>query len=182
MSWEPLEPGSAGALPLGRCAPVALSMMTGKGRRRPGLTLTLRLKAFNNPGWLAQGQGVRALLGRGEHEGLLRIEPGHNLRVGRPGGRRPAPDLVTITLPLPVGIPAAKHPPTSCEWEISDTQRWLDVTLPPWACPSATEAPVPTGNATPPARGAELARAAAEMARRKMEAAPVPQAPGRKRP
>jgi hypothetical protein len=143
MSWSPLTKPAPAA---GRRAAVALSMSPGKGRHAPSMTLTLRLAQLENMAILQLGAGVRALLGGGEHEGMLRIEAGADILVGRPGGKRPAPDLVTIRLPLPPRVAPSRQKPVPCEHDFADG--WLELTLPAWARP-ALPAAVPQAGAMP---------------------------------
>jgi len=176
MTWHALEPARGRAA----AAAVALSSFLGRGRVAAAMTLTLRRGQLDNHAMIAEGARVRVLLGRGEHAGMLRIEPGEGFVLSRPGGKRPALDLVCIRLPLPPGVLAAKRQPMPCEYDFGAD--WIEVTLPAWACPTPAplisvpapaavaaidQPPKATGNATPPARGAQLAAQAAEMARRR---------------
>jgi hypothetical protein len=166
MSWSPLT----ASITAGRRAAVALSMFPAKKRTQAAMTLTLRRDQLDQLAFVAKGRCVQALLGGGEHDGLLRLVPGQDILVGRPGGKRPAPDLVTIRLPIPPRVTPARHPPEPCEFDFADG--WLELTLPAWARPAVAAVPqaavMPVSQ--PPPGGVAGAQAARDAMLAKMGA------------
>ena len=175
MSWRRIEPRAKTRVASQRDA-VAVGMSAGGGHRVPCISITLRRDMLGRPALLADGARVSVLWGEGEQAGLIRLVPGEDFAMYRPGGKRPAPDVLVLRFPAPPGVAAsARAPHPVAYFRDGDA---IEITLPAWACPTriagATPQPampvlaaMPTGNATPPGRAQQLAAAAAAEARRR---------------
>ena len=171
MSWSPIIPLPAKGTGAPRNAAVCVGSQAKSLRTSPSLLIMLRPYLLADaPSWLRAGETLKALLGGGERAGMIRLEPSGAFALGRLL-RRDHSTIVhapQLRLPLPPGVAAEKRKPAHVEFDYADG--WLEITLPAWArvTGAATPAaPIASGNATPPARGAALAAAAAELARRK---------------
>jgi hypothetical protein len=176
MSWSPLLPRSRAPVRVLRPA-VAASVSAGAGRLAARLTLSLRPERLEGITWLKPGAGLQVLVGFGEHAGMLRITPNGLHILAAVALAKPAGSVLALRLPLPDGLIAAKRPAAPIEHDFNDG--WIEVVLPAeWRLPRSAAAgvngkppeaakPAAAGNATSPLRGAQLAAAAAEMARKK---------------
>lgn len=190
MSWSPITPQPRSKRGAPRHAPVAVGALAKTARSSPGLVVILRAHLLETtPAWLRLDGSVAAMLGAAEHAGMLRIEPNGPFTLRGTPGNAPDRPVLQLRVPLPADVAPGKQQPVAVEFDYAD--RWLELTLPGWAraaepmaapraaaaapaeqpaaAPAMPVAPSPrfTGNATPPARAAQLAAAAAEMARRK---------------
>lgn len=181
MTWSSLPTGGSDrhAARAARRVAVSIGATQRTAKSYPGLIVVLRPYLMDTPPvWLRAGERVDIQIGAGEHAGLLRIVPGARFAVGRTPMNAPGKPVLQLRIPTPaLADLGTKLPLAPVKFDHAD--RWLDLTLPEWArviCPPepalvkvvrAVAAPPPTGNATPPARGVQLAAAAAEMARRK---------------
>jgi hypothetical protein len=131
---------------------VTASSSMGRGGVHPKVTLTIRPHLMRNaPDWLVDGAGVRALIGHGEHVGMIRIVPGNILklresRVGRirDGERR---GLILVLRCMP-GVGLFKRAVVECDWN-DEGVGWLEIRLPR----SAAQIAAPVHPALPPTRG-----------------------------
>jgi hypothetical protein len=176
MSWSPLLPNKPA--PVNKLkAGVTGSISAGSGRR-PRLMLSFRPEQLDRLAWLTAGASLQVNVGFGEHAGMLRIMPNglHILRDVKLA--KPAGSVVALYLPLPSWLIPDKRRVAPLAHNF--TANWIEVTLPTeWRTPAGASASVqppkpqpaqpagPTGNATPPARAAQLAAAAADLALRK---------------
>lgn len=188
MSWSPIIPVAAQTTGTPRNAAVSVGMQVKTRVTMPGLLVMLRPYLLPDaPAWLVAHGTVKAMLGGGEHAGMIRLEPGGVFKLGRTATNAAGKPVLQLRLPSPIGIVDQRRKAVPAEFDYGDD--WLEITLPAWAralgapTPAAASGPTvttrigdpsgaapaarPTGNATPPARAAELAAAAAEMARRK---------------
>jgi hypothetical protein len=169
MIWSPIIPVPAKGAGAPRSAAVCVGSQAKSLRTSPSLLIMLRPYLLADaPSWLRAGETLKALLGGGEHAGMIRLEPSGAFALGRTAANAPGKPVLRLRLPLPPGVAAEKRKPAHVEFDYADG--WLEITLPAWArvTGAATPAaPIASGNATPPARGAALAAAAAELARRK---------------
>jgi len=167
MSWRRIEPRAKTRVASQRDA-VAIGISAGGGHRVPCISITLRRDMLGRPALLADGARVSVLWGEGDQAGCIRLEAGEDFAMYRPGGKRPAPDVLVLRFPAPAGVAAsARAPHPAAYFRAGDA---LEITLPAWAQPgllSASASPASTGNATPPARAQALAAIAAADARRR---------------
>jgi hypothetical protein len=154
MSWSPLKMISARAA-VDTAAPVRFSTCgygpTGRYGRR-GLRVSLRPASIEEPADVAfwsVGSSVDVLVGNGEHAGWLRLVPGHQLQIMRPGGQGKLATVLTI-MDWP-HLPAEKPPMTTAEFDSGPG--WLEVRLPSWACPPTVATAATSPLLTPPRKG-----------------------------
>lgn len=165
MSWSPMSKPVTHSKGRGSQAAVSVGAAVKSLRVSPGLHIVLRPQLMQAaPAFLRAGALVSVSLGFAEHAGMLRLEPEGAFTLGRIPGRRPTREVLQLRVPLPPGVPEGRRTAHSVEFDYADD--WLEITLPDWARAPAP-APAPSGTATPPARGAQLAAEAAEIARRK---------------
>ena len=123
MSWQELPPVSRAP----RLAAVKVATAFTRAGWRLRVTVRPALLGVALPWWVV-GRHVRALLGGGDHTGLLRFEPAAaGTRLYAPSGV----DVVCVQLALS-GVTLTKQPPVVAAYAV--VAEGLQVTLPAWAC------------------------------------------------
>jgi hypothetical protein len=160
MSWSPIVPRAPMKTGSRRDAPVSVGRLMKSQRQSAGLLVILRPYLLPSvPAFLAAGSGVVAMIGGGQHAGMIRLQPGQVFKLGKTAANAPGKPVLQLRLPLPAGMDEGAAKAVPVEFDYSDD--WLELTLPAWA------AVKPAAAATTPDRGKELAAAAAAEARRR---------------
>ena len=148
MSWESFHFTRKCQPKFLKAAPVSVSgsdsaMM---GRR---LHITVRPELLGAcAAWIAPDAQVEIQIGQAEHAGLLRLTSNGPFRFRKTGGACNQPSLALTGFP---GISPGKHLREPVEFTAGDG--FLVLTLPAWACQSAT---APATDPPPPPRPAEI--------------------------
>lgn len=178
MTWSPMTPVAARTGSSRRDAAVSVGAIGKSVRSSPVLLVLLRpylLEAA--PAWMQADQRADAVIGFGQHAGMIRIVPGQVFLLGRTAANAAGRPVLQIRLPLPAGVSPGKVKAAPAVFDYGDD--WLEITLPGWARPGDAPSPpiaAPRGPlasaavqpiVTSTERGKQLAAEAAEIARRK---------------
>lgn len=164
MSWEIVSRTAKQSRPaLSR--PVAVSVMGSKaiGDR---ILITIRPSMLDSFSWWDKDLPVAVKVGRGEHAGQIRLEP------GKPGDMVPRRTGKQLTARVPaaslsVVLPRGSAPKriTNCEVEFDYTEDWIEITLPKQPVMAAADGAVLNGKgAAPPTLGYRTQATATGMA------------------
>jgi hypothetical protein len=157
MSWSPLVPLRACSTSSRRDAPVSVGVYAKSKRSLPALLVVLRPYLLPDaPSWVVAGNAVKAMIGGGPHEGMVRLEPDGVFKLGRTAANAEGKPVLQLRLPLPPSVPEGgrKAVPVEFDYHVD----WIELTLPAWGKAS----PI-----TPMERGTQLAAQAAAEARRR---------------
>ncbi len=156
--------------------PVVAQSIASSARMRPRISITLRPEFIGPEAeWIKPGASFRLLIGSGEHLGLLRVEKGSG-RVFAAAGGKQKPKRSLIILQGLDWIPADRHTMTALDHDSGEG--WLEITLPAWGRPSATEAhadarSAPTQQVTPKRGISFVDQVADPVAARRRGQAPI---------
>lgn len=130
MSWDEIKSAASSKHEVADCTISA--RVSNRGRA------TLSVIVRKGPAFFAAGSGVRALLGRGEHAGTLRIVPGGESTISLTSGPKTSRRFPSLSLPswVAIGEKKKKHP---CDYAFTDDA--IDITLPAWARAPSSHAP-----------------------------------------
>jgi hypothetical protein len=137
MTWNPIQPRRPPSAPV-----TFIAERQHRGPPRP----VLRLRPDLDPAlaWIKARAPVKALLGAGEHVGMLRIERGGDRQGRRRGELAFRSDRTALRLIVPLAL-VAEGAPERPDWTAGDG--WLEVELPVWCAGAAAvivEAPEDT--------------------------------------
>ena len=143
MSWVAIKP-TAPVKRAGEPVEFSVGKANGPGKEnRLCALLTLRLGLMEEPPeFLKVGATVQILQGNALMFGMLRITPGKDFRLFRPGGKvTDVKGIALLRFPLPSNVLAAKG---RSAVEFDHGTDWLEITIPGWALdPAATARLVP---------------------------------------
>ena len=128
MSWESVAPPPA----RDGLGPVTVAIGNiGAGARTQRLKIMVRTDLLPECSFFRVGNGCRVLIGEGDHQGLLRIEPGSEFSITTAGGKVKTNAVLFMLVPRgDVG----RHNPVNVEFDYDE--QWIELTLPEWARPA----------------------------------------------
>ncbi|HQU16655.1 MAG TPA: hypothetical protein PLO69_11210 [Gammaproteobacteria bacterium] len=138
MSWEEIERATNSKN--SKLTEVTVSAPPPPKTGRQRLVIILRTALIEDcPSYLAVGAKVKALIGRNEHAGMVRIVPNGRCTLTTLG-RAGATGSLALTLPMPDGQVVGQQPQTDVAFDYGTD--WIEVTLPAWARSAVVDAPI----------------------------------------
>lgn len=142
-----------------KTAPVTMCASAGTGVQRRRVTITFRDPEILALPWVKKGRMVKVMIGRGEHDGRLRIVAGAGAKlfsIGQKATQEKQICLRSATLAAALPLRPGEIAPVSCGYDWHND--WIEIDLPKWALPQSAQGAPRLSDLSVPATKAPVKR------------------------